>query len=114
MVGLTPVTVDLPLGMVITRRRLRARMSRRAVGAVHTVLGTKKLLKRSNYFMKITKGVSLFASLIGGGNWNNSGYCGPSSRNGNNSATNTNTNVSARGWIRNGVYPRTAGLISVP
>lgn len=64
--------------------------------------------------MDITKGVSLFASLIGGGNWNNSGYAGPSCRNGNNSASNTNTNVSARSWIRNGVYPRTAGLISVP
>ncbi len=62
------------------------------------------------YYLKV---IDLFGRLIGGGNWNNSGYAGPSSRNGNNSALNTNTNVSARGWIRNaanscgrlGLYP---------
>lgn len=65
--------------------------------------------------MTFTKGISLFASLIGGGNWNNSGYTGPSSRNGNNGAANTNTNVSARSWIRIGVaISRTAELVSVP
>lgn len=46
------------------------------------------------------QGVGLFERLIGGGNWNNSGYAGPSARNGNNLALNTNTNVSALGWIR--------------
>lgn len=51
--------------------------------------------------MTKSQGIGLFGRLIGGGNWNNSGYAGPSSRNGNNSALNLNTNVGARGWIRN-------------
>lgn len=51
--------------------------------------------------MRNIQGIGLFGRLIGGGNWNNSGYAGPSSRNGNNSALNLNTNVGARRWIRN-------------
>lgn len=50
---------------------------------------------------RITKVMSLLVRLIGGGNWNNSGNAGPSCRNGNNLALNTNPNVGARGWIRN-------------
>lgn len=38
--------------------------------------------------------------LMGGGTWANSGFCGPSSRFGNNPAAGTNTYVSARGWSR--------------
>lgn len=38
--------------------------------------------------------------LIGGGAWNDSGCCGPSSRNGADSAVATHTDVSARGWSR--------------
>lgn len=38
--------------------------------------------------------------LLGGGNWNHSGYAGPSSRNGANSALDTYAYVSARGWSR--------------
>lgn len=38
--------------------------------------------------------------LMGGGSWYDSGYCGPSSRHGADSATAVNTHVSARGWSR--------------
>ena len=93
---MTPVIRGLRLGLVMTRLRLRARVSRRAGGAVLVDLVCK------NFYMGCK---SIRARLIGGGNWNNSGYTGPSSRNGNNSATNANTNVSARGWIRNRVAP---------
>lgn len=51
--------------------------------------------------MRNIQGIGLFGRLIVGGNWNNSGYAGPSSRNGNDPALNLNTNVGARRWIRN-------------
>ena len=38
--------------------------------------------------------------LMGGGNWGSSGYAGPSSRNGADSALATSAGVSARGWSR--------------
>lgn len=38
--------------------------------------------------------------LLGGGNWDDSGYAGPSSRTGAHSALSTSAGVSARGWSR--------------
>ena len=91
------------------------RLSARAVGAVLTDLDNNNQYIRNVRINRITKVMSLLVRLIGGGNWNNSGYAGPSSRNGNNSALNTNANVGACGWIRNAAEMlRTAGLIPFP